>query len=139
MGTWVVLDCSMLKNMDWAQCPSPYIVISSEATSGNCVTYPGLTWTCNKGAVQVVKVNPLGSTIELRFDDFALEERSSRNACYDYVTVTDSDGTESEQFCGNDISSPILSTGNTMILRFYSDYGVERKGFKASWKERKEN
>ena len=82
---------------------------------------------------------PLGSTIELRFDDFALEERSSRNGCYDYVTVTDSDGTESEQFCGNDISSPILSTGNTMILRFYSDYGVERKGFKASWKERKEN
>ena len=43
-------------------------------------------------------------------------------------------GTFSKKYCGASKPDPITSTGNTMKVKFHSDYSVVRKGFSAVWK-----
>ena len=76
---------------------------------------------------------PSGSTIQLTFQDFALE--ASGSCGYDYVKVLDTDGkTQLGKFCGNSLPSTIKSSGNKMTVIFHSDENVNKKGFKATWK-----
>merc|ERR550539_1047748 len=67
--------------------------------------------------------------IKLSFDSFDLEDASSCR--YDYVQI--SHGSFEEKYCGFRKPDPIISSGNTMTVTFYSDYSVSRYGFKATW------
>ena len=41
------------------------------------------------------------------------------------------------KLCGSTVPSPIKSTGNQMLVKFYTDGSVTRKGFSASFKKEK--
>jgi len=70
-----------------------------------------------------------GHRIKLTFEAFNLESHSL--CAYDYVQI--SFGSEEQKYCGSDVPSPIISSGNTMDITFHSDRSVRRTGFKASW------
>ena len=71
-----------------------------------------------------------GETIELTFESFDIE--SHRNCAYDYVLV--SYGSVEQKYCGSTKPDPVISSGNTLTVTFYSDYSVNLNGFKATWK-----
>ena len=67
--------------------------------------------------------------IKLTFETFRLESHSKCR--YDYLQI--SFGAEEEKYCGSDVPSPIISSGNTMTITFHSDHTKVKKGFKATW------
>merc|ERR1711962_1237505 len=74
-----------------------------------------------------------GKTISLEFIAFNVEfERSCR---YDYLTITDGDGTTLlEKHCGNSLPAPIRSRSNIINLYFYTDHSVQKSGWRANWR-----
>ena len=72
--------------------------------------------------------------IHIVFEAFELESNS--RCSYDYVEI--SHGTYSQKFCGSSLlypadSSGITSSGNTMTVRFHTDFSVNYSGFRAVW------
>ena len=77
-----------------------------------------------------------GGNIQLNFIGFDLENHPS--CSYDYVEV--SYGSYSERFCGGEnggyLPGPFTTCGGSSItIRFHSDGGVTRPGFRAEWEE----
>merc|ERR1712155_412118 len=75
-----------------------------------------------------------GFMIHIVFEAFELESNS--RCSYDYVEI--SHGTYSQRFCGSSLlypadSSGITSSGNTMTVRFHTDFSVNYSGFRAVW------
>lgn len=70
-----------------------------------------------------------GSRIKLTFMDFKVE-----SCPYDYLEVFNGDTKDIKKrvakLCGSDLPDPIESSGNTLILKFSSDYAFGYKGFK---------
>ncbi|XP_075463550.1 embryonic protein UVS.2-like isoform X2 [Ascaphus truei] len=77
---------------------------------------------------------PAGYKVSLNISDFYLElEMSCR---YDYLQIYDGDKTTSQlmrKYCGSVTVTILVSTGNSMLLKFHSDYSVELRGFQASY------
>merc|ERR1712025_41598 len=74
-----------------------------------------------------------GSRMELSFTDFVIEPED--HCSYDYVQVLDSDGKQLIKKCGSTKPAKVVSTGNTMTVKFHSDETVTAKGFSATWKK----
>ena len=74
-----------------------------------------------------------GTQLTLTFDSFSLEEPDDYyDSCeYDYVEVSFDD--HSEKFCGDSIPPSITSSGNSMTVKFVSDYDYDYDGFSATW------
>jgi len=70
-----------------------------------------------------------GHRIKLTFETFHLESHST--CSYDFVQI--SFGSDEEKYCGDDVPSPVISSGNTMDITFHSDHSKRRTGFKATW------
>jgi len=70
-----------------------------------------------------------GHRIKLTFETFHLEDHST--CSYDFVQI--SFGSDEEKYCGSDVPSPVISSGNTMDITFHSDHSKRRTGFKATW------
>jgi len=74
-----------------------------------------------------------GSSIELDFTDFKLENQSS--CSFDWVLVEDRDGTELlPKSCGDKIPNIVTSNTNQIILKFHSDRSVTDSGFRAVYR-----
>ncbi|KAM8953252.1 astacin-like metalloendopeptidase [Pelodytes ibericus] len=68
--------------------------------------------------------------ISLRFMYLLVQD--SPTCQYDYITVIDGPTTTSPvlgKFCGNKLPSPVMSTGNVMLVQFRSDDQINFKGF----------
>jgi len=74
-----------------------------------------------------------GSRIELSFTDFVIEPED--HCSYDYVQVLDSDGKQLIKKCGSTKPNNVVSTSNTMTVKFHSDNYITAKGFSATWKK----
>lgn len=77
-----------------------------------------------------------GDTIELKFNDFHLEN-SGTTCGYDFVDIRDGSSLDSPligKFCSSKIIGRISSTGNSLFIRLKSDGTVSEKGFRASWR-----
>ncbi|XP_078578511.1 inactive serine protease PAMR1-like isoform X1 [Branchiostoma floridae x Branchiostoma japonicum] len=75
-----------------------------------------------------------GNAIMLQFTSFSLEEDSLCE--YDYVAVYDGPTVSSPllgKFCGSTPPGPVQSSGNQIVVRFYSDYSGEYDGFEATY------
>jgi len=71
--------------------------------------------------------------ISLRFETFDLESHDS--CAYDYIEVRDGDSLNSElvgRFCGNRVPEQILSSSQSLLIKFVSDSDVNRSGFFAT-------
>ncbi|KAJ8281431.1 hypothetical protein GJAV_G00067600 [Gymnothorax javanicus] len=80
---------------------------------------------------------PAGKTITLTFTHFDVEEPAPLiGRCFDNVLVYDGATAGAKKygpFCGSKIPAVIRSTGNTLLMRFYSDLLTEAEGFRAHW------
>jgi len=74
-----------------------------------------------------------GSKIELEFVDFQIEDHSTCG--YDFVEVLDSDQRQMMKKCGSSKPEKVISSANSLTVRFHSDSSVTMKGFKATWKQ----
>ena len=75
-----------------------------------------------------------GKKIKLTFESFDLEEPiggCDYDYLFDYVKITFE--SEEKKYCGSRKPSPIISSGNTMTVVFYSDSSINRNGFGAIW------
>ncbi|XP_041106392.1 adhesion G-protein coupled receptor G6-like isoform X6 [Polyodon spathula] len=75
---------------------------------------------------------PTGYIIQITFLDFEIEE--APQCIYDNVIV--SNGKDDVKFCGITANGLTLnSTGNVMNVSFATDFSVQKKGFKISYKQ----
>lgn len=102
-------------------------ISSTEGGSLKSPNFPGLY---PNGAYEVVDLQvSRGYKIQLTFEAFDIEYQSSCG--YDYVMV--SFGSFSEKYCGGRAPGPIVSSGRTMRVTFFTDGSVQNTGFNAVW------
>ncbi|XP_021007731.1 tolloid-like protein 2 [Mus caroli] len=73
-----------------------------------------------------------GHRVKITFSEFEVEQH--QECAYDHLELYD--GTDSlapilGRFCGSKKPDPVVATGSSLFLRFYSDASVQRKGFQA--------
>uniref|UniRef100_A0A8C5K7S6 Metalloendopeptidase n=1 Tax=Jaculus jaculus TaxID=51337 RepID=A0A8C5K7S6_JACJA len=73
-----------------------------------------------------------GHRVKLTFNDFEIEQH--QECAYDHLEVYD--GADSlasilGRFCGSKKPDPVVASGSSLFLKFYSDASVQRKGFQA--------
>ncbi|KAI1887407.1 hypothetical protein AGOR_G00189980 [Albula goreensis] len=85
----------------------------------------------DNGALYQWKISvPVGEQIRLTFSSFELVPEG----CGDYVDIYDSSVTALlGHFCGGKIPHPVVSSGNTMVIRFKTDSSMNDAGFHASY------
>ncbi|XP_022784886.1 cubilin-like [Stylophora pistillata] len=71
---------------------------------------------------------PQAMTMNITFIDFELELDSS-GCRFDYVTITDDEGTEIGRFCGRQTGKILFLTGEFFAITFHSDHSREERGF----------
>ena len=74
---------------------------------------------------------PQGQRIYVEFNAFNIESHS--RCVYDWLEIYDGDSTSanllSSRMCGDQIPSPLTSSGNTLFIKFHTDGSVQRSGF----------
>uniref|UniRef100_A0A671T683 Metalloendopeptidase n=1 Tax=Sinocyclocheilus anshuiensis TaxID=1608454 RepID=A0A671T683_9TELE len=74
-----------------------------------------------------------GHRIKIAFNEIDMEPHLE--CAYDHIEIYDGrDGKAPSlgRYCGTKKPQPIISTGNQMFIRFFSDNSVQKKGFEAS-------
>ncbi|RXN09774.1 bone morphogenetic 1-like protein [Labeo rohita] len=74
-----------------------------------------------------------GHRIKIAFNEIDMEPHLE--CAYDHIEIYDGrDGKAPSlgRYCGTKKPQPIISTGNKMFIRFFSDNSVQKKGFEAS-------
>uniref|UniRef100_A0A8C2FPT7 Metalloendopeptidase n=1 Tax=Cyprinus carpio TaxID=7962 RepID=A0A8C2FPT7_CYPCA len=64
-----------------------------------------------------------------------IDMEANEECAYDYLEIYDGPNgraTSFGRFCGSKKTSPVISSGNSMFLQFFSDNSVQKRGFKAS-------
>ncbi|XP_055495144.1 adhesion G-protein coupled receptor G6 isoform X10 [Leucoraja erinacea] len=75
---------------------------------------------------------PPGFIIQLTFHDFELEE--AQGCQYDFVSIQN--GAEKNTFCGVTAKGHTLNSAmNEMVVKFKTDFSIQTKGFRASYKQ----
>uniref|UniRef100_A0A8C1ZQM7 Metalloendopeptidase n=1 Tax=Cyprinus carpio TaxID=7962 RepID=A0A8C1ZQM7_CYPCA len=78
---------------------------------------------------------PQGFHVGLIFQSF----EAHQECAYDHLEIYDGPNgraTSFGRFCGSKKPSPVISSGNSMFLRFFSDNSVQKRGFKVFHNER---
>jgi len=75
-----------------------------------------------------------GFKIELIFKTMDIEPYASCR--YDFVEVLDTNGAQLGKYCGTTVpTNHIISSGNRLTVRFFSDNSITHTGFEAEWKK----
>ncbi|XP_002161936.3 tolloid-like protein 1 isoform X2 [Hydra vulgaris] len=78
--------------------------------------------------------SPNSTVIQLRFTDFELEKSSGCR--YDFLEIYNENPINFSligRFCGNEIPDVIISSSNSIYLRFQTDKHDVKRGFEATW------
>ncbi|KAF3849151.1 hypothetical protein F7725_015648 [Dissostichus mawsoni] len=76
-----------------------------------------------------------GHRIKLVFNEIDME--AHLECAYDHLEIYDGQDARAQslgRFCGTKKPSPVMSSGNKMFLRFFSDNSVQKRGFEASYR-----
>uniref|UniRef100_A0A8C8X7H2 Metalloendopeptidase n=1 Tax=Panthera leo TaxID=9689 RepID=A0A8C8X7H2_PANLE len=100
-----------------AHCPCPHSISALAVACPDPVPGPCLTF-C--------------SSVPQTFNEFEIEQH--QECAYDHLELYD--GADSlapilGRFCGSKKPDPVVASGSSLFLRFYSDASVQRKGFQA--------
>ncbi|XP_072033776.1 uncharacterized protein [Amphiura filiformis] len=96
--------------------------------------YPN-TYPLNTECVWLIQV-PAGNSIRLQFTVFDLEDPDSSLMCSDYLQIRDgADGMapRSASYCGENLPSRYISSGNALWVHFYSDGNIASAGFAVTY------
>ncbi|KAG7512160.1 bone morphogenetic protein 1-like isoform X1 [Solea senegalensis] len=75
-----------------------------------------------------------GHRIKLVFNEVDME--AHLECAYDHLEIYDGQDARAPsfgRFCGSKKPAPVISSGNTMFLRFFSDNSVQKRGFEVSY------
>ncbi|XP_051897290.1 tolloid-like protein 2 [Pristis pectinata] len=75
---------------------------------------------------------PPGHRVKLAFNEFEIEQH--QECIYDYLEVYNGLSERSSflaRYCGSKKPETVVTTGNKMFIKFFSDASVQRKGFQA--------
>ncbi|XP_065821828.1 bone morphogenetic protein 1-like isoform X4 [Labrus bergylta] len=75
-----------------------------------------------------------GHRVKLIFNEIDME--AHLECAYDHLEIYDGRDTRAPslgRFCGTKKPSPVVSSGNKMFLRFFSDNSVQKRGFEVSY------
>ncbi|XP_005335338.2 tolloid-like protein 2 [Ictidomys tridecemlineatus] len=75
-----------------------------------------------------------GHRVKLTFNEFEIEQH--QECAYDHLEMYDGPDTLAPilgRFCGSKKPDPVVASGSSLFLRFYSDASVQRKGFQAAY------
>ncbi|XP_053675116.1 cubilin homolog [Anopheles nili] len=78
---------------------------------------------------------PIGSRVEIKFSKFHLEQ--SDGCKFDYLEIFDGRNTEDPslgKFCGDRIPPAVISSGNSLLLKFHTDWSAPNPGFTVMYK-----
>ncbi|XP_075453230.1 adhesion G-protein coupled receptor G6 isoform X7 [Ascaphus truei] len=75
---------------------------------------------------------PPGFIIQITFVDFEIEE--AQGCMYDSLTIYNGE-TLTPKMCGFTQSLSLNSTANEMVVRFQSDFSIQKKGFNATYSQ----
>ncbi|XP_058123035.1 cubilin homolog [Anopheles ziemanni] len=78
---------------------------------------------------------PTESRVDIRFNKFVLEQ--SEGCKFDYLEIYDGSNTAAPslgKFCGDRIPPQYTSTGNTLLLKFHTDWSAPHPGFSVTYK-----
>lgn len=67
------------------------------------------------------------------FNEFEIEQH--QECAYDHLELYDGPDSQAPllgRFCGSKKPDPVVASGSSLFLRFYSDASVQRKGFQAT-------
>uniref|UniRef100_A0A8C2VAY4 Metalloendopeptidase n=1 Tax=Chinchilla lanigera TaxID=34839 RepID=A0A8C2VAY4_CHILA len=74
-----------------------------------------------------------GHRVKLMFNEFEIEQH--QECAYDHLEMYDGPDSLAPilgRFCGSNKPDPVVASGSSLFLRFYSDASVQRKGFQAA-------
>lgn len=74
----------------------------------------------------------LRSSVPQTFNEFEVEQH--QECAYDHLELYDGPDSLAPilgRFCGSKKPDPVVASGSSLFLRFYSDASVQRKGFQA--------
>ncbi|XP_036871674.2 tolloid-like protein 2 [Manis javanica] len=74
-----------------------------------------------------------GHRVKLTFNEFELEQH--QECAYDHLELYDGPDSLAPilgRFCGSKKPAPVVASGSSLFLRFYSDASVQRRGFQAA-------
>ncbi|VDM01211.1 unnamed protein product, partial [Schistocephalus solidus] len=78
----------------------------------------------------------LNSWHRIFYSNFMLKLGDQSECAYDYVEIFDGPSLSSpfiSKLCGAGLSQMVNTTKNSMTLRFISDYGIQNRGFEATY------
>ena len=111
-------------------CESPYNKVT--ITRGTIISpnYP-YHYDNNKDCRLTIGVR-VGKLVLLRFEAFQVQYGWS-DCQYDYLEIRDGNSNNSSligsRLCGTSLPNAILSTGNSLTFKFYTNYGTTDTGF----------
>ncbi|KAG8438261.1 hypothetical protein GDO86_008815 [Hymenochirus boettgeri] len=114
------------------KCGGTFYTTSRNVTSSN---YPK-AYNPNQDCLYLITA-PTSYKVALKINYFFLEFGSSCQ--YDYLTIRNGDSESapymgvSEKYCGYRFFDTLVSDGNSMLLKFHSDYSGQATGFSASY------
>ena len=74
---------------------------------------------------------PMGNSVNLTFSHFEMEDHYGTGNCsYDFLQVTEGEGSPVWRGCGAEIPAMISSSSDTVRVHFQSDYSVAHNGFR---------
>ncbi|KAG7219563.1 hypothetical protein INR49_018990 [Caranx melampygus] len=89
----------------------------------------------NQNCSWIIRAQEPFNHVTLSFTDFELEMVNA-NCSHDAVEVLDGDNYQAPsigRYCGMDVPHPITSFSNALVVNFFSDHSVSRKGFRATF------
>ncbi|KAK6494151.1 ovochymase-2 isoform X1 [Huso huso] len=130
LATWKAIDPSVVPSI--AGCGGHFTSEQGEFLSPG---WPNGTYPPQKLCTWHFTVGP-SKTIHIKFTHFELHGVNLFGNCVDYVDVYDGDhanATKLGRFCGL-LAPPVLTTtGNKVVIRFYSGSEFVEKGFRGYW------
>jgi len=129
-------DYSIVKQgflAEWTPTATCYETFTAETGNLSSPGYPITYWN-NMDICWIIHYRSMDYNIKLTFTGFDLEYQS---VCgFDYLEIRDGASNTSPskgKYCGSDIPSPIVSSGNALLLKFHTDGSVVRPGFRVEW------
>ncbi|XP_077365937.1 adhesion G-protein coupled receptor G6 isoform X6 [Festucalex cinctus] len=122
---WAGLHAHVI-GCEWSKCGSVLTESEGWLTSPCYPAVYGNSQTC-RWSLRA----PPGFIVQISFDDFELEEAAG--CIYDRLTVATGNG--EVKFCGLTAAGLVLnSSGNAMDLAFTSDFSIQKRGFRISFR-----
>ncbi|CAK8672995.1 unnamed protein product [Clavelina lepadiformis] len=124
-----VVACNFMKSVSSQSCDQQIQVRRGVTGAINSPDYPNSYPANSRCTIRLIGASN-ADHITLTFETFRIEQH--RSCQFDYLAIYDGPSTSSSplgRFCGNNLPTPVISSGKYLTLYFHSDSSVSGDGF----------